>query len=311
MTENKILFETGVGCAAQSLEWEQFHDYLTQFGTKRMFAGDFEKYDKKMGAMWILASFRVIIGVLGASGWMDDELLPIYCIGEDIAHPIVNLGGDLIRTYGMNPSGHVLTVIINSIANSLYNRYAYASKREDQKCWTFKKFVALLTYGDDNVMGVSPECDWFDHTVMSEVMASIGVGYTMADKSSASVPFIDMSQISFLKRTWRWDADVNALLCPLEMESIHKMQTMCVEGKTLSQAQHQVEVLHSALGEYFFHGKEMFEKEREWMLTVGKGEIDIELELKPFPTYDQMRDRFWKNSDGVVTQRLGRYEYTN
>jgi hypothetical protein len=55
----------------------------------------------------------------------------------------------------------------------------------------------------------------------------------------------------------------------------------------------------------------MFEKEREWMLTVGKGEIDIELELKPFPTYDQMRDRFWKNSDGVVTQRLGRYEYTN
>lgn len=307
MTENKVLFETGIGCAAQSLEWESFHDYLTQFGDDRMIAGDFEKYDKKMGAMWILAAFCVIIKVLQACGWTDEEVLPIYCIAEDIGHPLVNLGGDLIRTYGMNPSGHVLTVIINSLANSLYNRYAYASRHPEGKAWSFKTHVALLTYGDDNVMGVSNECTWFNHTTIAEEMAKIGVGYTMADKSTHSIPFIRMEEISFLKRTWRWDEDVGALLCPLEMASIHKMQVMCVEGKTLSKAQHQVEVLHAALGEYFFYGKEIFEAERAWMLGVGVGEIDIELELKPLPTYSQLKERFWKNSDGVAVKRLGLY----
>lgn len=311
MTENKILFETGVGCAAQSLEWEQFHDYLVQHGLDRMVAGDYEKFDKKMGAIWMLAAFNIIIRILRRCGWTDEELIPIFCIAEDTSHPYTNMGGDLIQTYGMNPSGHTLTVIINSLVNSLYLRYAYAKRSPTLKCTTFKKFVALLTYGDDNVMGVSPQCDWFNHTTIVEEMAAIGVGYTMADKKTKSIPFIHMSEISFLKRAWRWDEDVGALLCPLEMASIHKMQVVCVEGKTLSQAQHQLEVFHAALGEYFFHGKKEFEDERAWMTNMCLGEMDIELELKPFPTYDQLKCRFWKNSDGFCTKRLGRFEYNH
>lgn len=309
MTENKLLFETGIGCAAQTLEWEQFYDYLTQFGLDRMVAGDYEKFDKKMGAIWILAAFQVIILVLKASGWTEEEVLPIHCIAEDTAHPLVNLGGDLLRTYGMNPSGHTLTVIINSIVNSLYLRYAYARRSPDKMCLTFKLFVALLTYGDDNVMGVSVKCTWFNHTTIVEEMAAIGVGYTMADKKTASVPFIHMSGISFLKRSWVYDTDIGAWVCPLEMESVYKMQVMCVEGNTISRAQHQLEVFHAALGEYFFHGKELFESERIWMVSICEVELPIEHELKPFPTYDELRERFWKNSDGIVTERLGRFAY--
>lgn len=308
MTEHKILFETGIGCAAQTLEWESLYDELVKHGLDRMVAGDYKAYDKKMGAMWMLGAFEVIIQVLKACGWTEEDCTPIYCIAEDTSHPFINLGGDLIRTYGMNPSGHSLTVIINSIVNSLYLRYAFAMRSPDKKCWSFKKFVALLTYGDDNVMGVSRSCDWFSHTTIYEEMAKIGVNYTMADKTSASVPFIHMNEISFLKRSWKWDPELNAMSCPLEMDSIKKMQVMCVEGKTLSQAQHQLEVFHSALGEYFFHGRYLFDTERSWMIKQCEGNMDVELDLKPFPTYDQLRERFWKNSNGVSTRRLGLFE---
>jgi hypothetical protein len=305
MTENKVLFECAIGCSAQSLEWEQLHEYLVQHGFGRMIAGDYGKFDKKMTSDIILAVFDVIIAVLRFAGWSEEELSPIYGIAEDTAFPFVNLGGDLVMTYGMNPSGHPLTVIVNSIANSLYMRYAYCELGMCE-AWDFKTFVSLLTYGDDNAAGVSEERPWFNHTAISGALAHIGVEYTMAQKDAESVPYICMDQISFLKRLWRFDADVGALLCPLEEASIEKMLTVCVEGKTLSPEQHQIEVMNSAAGEWFFYGKERFERERRWMVDIAtRHGLEPEMAISPFPTWDDLFVRFWKSSVGVPTKRLG------
>jgi len=78
------------------------------------------------------------------------------CIGYDTAFPVVNVNGDLVEFFGTNPSGHPLTVIVNSIVNSLYMRYAYCLiNPQGKNCRHFKKNVNLMTYGDDNAMGVS------------------------------------------------------------------------------------------------------------------------------------------------------------
>jgi len=111
--------------------------------------------------------------------------------------PVCDFFGDLIRFLGTNPSGWPLTVILNGIVNSLYMRYAYFHLNPAKEVRSFKKNVALMTYGDDNSAGVSASAPWFNHTAISEVLSGIGVKYTMADKKTESVPYSDRRGLIF------------------------------------------------------------------------------------------------------------------
>lgn len=305
--ENPFPFEASPGCAAQTLEWEQYFDFLTTFGADRMVAGDYGKFDKKMGAMLILEAFWILSQILKRAGWSDEDLMVIHCIGEDTAFSFVNFGGDLLQFFGSNPSGHPLTVIINCLVNALYMRYCFAvlhpgNESVSIKLRRFKELVKLLTYGDDNVMNVSREADWFNHTAIQSVLASVGVEYTMADKESESLPFIHISDVSYLKRSWRWDQDIGAIVCPLEEASIRKMLTVCIPSDEESPEFHMASVMVSAANEWFWYGKDVFERERAWLVDLANRHgIVRELEIKKLPTWQDLYDRFWKASEGIET----------
>lgn len=311
MQENPFVFEASPGCTVQSLEWQSYYNFLTFFGFDRMVAGDYGKFDKKMEALIILLSFRVLRNLCARAGWSEDQVCVIDCIAEDTAYAFVNFDGDLVEFFGSNPSGHPLTVIINCIANALYMRFAFVKLcpfdgTTYEKARRFKEFVRLLTYGDDNTMGVSRDADWFNHTAIQGAMSDIGVEYTMADKESHSRPFIHIKEISYLKRSWRWDGDIGAVVGPLEEGSIHKMLTICNPSGDESPELHMASVMTSALNEWFWHGRAKFEKEREWIWSLAqRHNLVMELEFKGFPTWSELKDRFWSASKDVVGAKIG------
>lgn len=318
LQDNKFAFEAAPGTCCQSIEWQRIYEYLVHYGTHKIVAGDYGSYDKYMLATFILKAFKVIIEIHRTAGWDDEELLVISCIGHEIAFHISNLKGDLVEFFGTNPSGHPLTVIINSIVNSLYMRYVfYVLYLREQgvdhyQLQTFDEisefldinfadFVKLMTYGDDNIMGVSDDVPWFNHTAIQENLSEIGVVYTMADKGAASVPYIDISECSFLKRKWRFDNDVGAHLCPLEEESIIKSLTMWVPSPTIDEYAQMVAVITSANNEYFFYGKEVFNKKRSLFQELLKQEPYVHyVRESTLPTWDDLRLRFWNNSDEIL-----------
>lgn len=295
--KNKFLFEAGPGTVTQSAEWGKIYDYLTQFGVDRMIAGDYGKYDKRMLADFILAAFEIIYNVHKSAGWPMEDLVTIMCIGEDIAFPVCNINGDLVEFFGTNPSGHPLTVIINSLVNSLYMRYAYATLNPQKEVVSFKKHVALFTYGDDNALGVHKLLEWYNHTAIQRVFADIGVEYTMADKGAKSVPFINIRDISFLKRKWVWSDEVTNWLAPLDEESIIKSLTFWVPSSTIDVYAQTVAVVESAINEYFFHGRKKFEEKSLFFQEVLKeSPYCFYVKESTFPTYDQLIERFHKAS---------------
>lgn len=295
---NRFVFESAPGTVAQSTEWQKIRKYLVAFGDDRMVAGDYAKFDKSMPPEIILAAFDILYAICKEAGYSEEELKVVAGVAEDTAFPLVDFQGDLIEFYGSNPSGHPLTVIINGLANSLYMRYCFASLSPDKTSEAFQRFVHLMTYGDDNVMGVSKEISWFNHTAIVGCLAKIGVTYTMADKEAESIPFINIKDVSFLKRTWRWDEDVGAYLCPLEHDSIAKMLTMCVRSKTITREQQAIAVISTALREYFFYGKDVFER-KSLMLKeiVEENRLQVYVENSTFPTFDELKDSFWKHSN--------------
>jgi len=293
---NKFIFESAPGTEVQTSEWDRFYRYITKFGIARTFFGDYQDYDISMNAIWILAAFEAIAIFHEKCGCHEEHVNLIRCIGYDIAFALIDFHGDLVEFFGKNPSGQALTVIINGIINSLYMRYAYVVNNPDGECTSFKEFVVLMTYGDDNMNGVSDEIDWFNHTTVQRALGEIGVVYTMADKDAESVPFINVDEGSFLKRTWRFEKETGTMMAPLEEESIVKSLMIGVASKFLTPEVHITEIMHSANDEWFWHGKPVFE-ERQRMLRA----LIDEHRLLPYmnrdlASWDELIERYRKNS---------------
>jgi len=293
---NKYIFEAAPGTNTTSYEWDEMYHYLTQFGPERMIAGDFAKYDKRMSGVWILGAFNFIVQLLRHAGWPEEDIIVILGLAEDVAFPLCDFNGDLVEFWGSNPSGHPLTVIINCIAHSLYMRYVWLMVGLHLEL--FRQFVALMTYGDDDVMNVSSTIVNYNHTIIQEVLGKIGVKYTMADKESNSVPFLHMDDIVFLQRAWRYDEEVGSHLAALNEKSIAKMLTKHIPSKVVCEEQHAVDILQNALREYFFHGRENFQEHRNMFLEIIE-ECNLHAFFTEFPTYEEFKQEYIDNSIDV------------
>jgi hypothetical protein len=179
-------------------------------------------------------------------------------VASDIVNPVWSLKGVLVRLYNGSPSGHPLTSLFNSIANSLLIRLAWVDCGNDLE--DFSSCVNVLTYGDDNIMGVARNLR-FDHTLISHALGAYGLQYTMADKTSQSVPFIQMENADFLKRAFvvRSVQGSDYVFAPLSHSSIVRMLTYTF-GTSLDERQHVMQVLPGALREAFQHGEEYYDQ---------------------------------------------------
>lgn len=283
LQRNKFTFEAAPGTICQSHEWGDIYRYLTVFGEHKIVAGDYKAYDKRMPPAFIIAAFNILINLCKETGNFDDDDIRIMRgIAEDTAYPLTDFNGDLVEFFGSNPSGHPLTVIINSLVNSLYLRYVYYIKNPDKEVLSFKKNVKLMTYGDDNIMGVSDDTPWFNHTSIQEMLSGMGITYTMADKTSKSVPYINIREASFLKRTWKFNNEIDEYLCPLEHDSIEKSLMVWTRSKTICWEEQCIAVVASASREYFFYGESTFNKR----IKILK-EMITHLDLNHYLTYDK------------------------
>jgi len=203
------------------------------------------------------------------------------------------MDGDLVEFDGTNPSGQPLTVILNCIANSIYMRYTYIKLNPEHECLSFQEKVALATYGDDNAAGVSVSAPWFNHTEIQRELLKIGIEYTMADKSDGSIPYINIEQVDFLKRKWMYDASVPGWMAPLCEDSIQKMLMIGVASKTVSPEYQMIACVGTAVFEYFFYGKERFEKERSFLIgVVEEAGLSDHIQPHTFPTYEELKARW-------------------
>jgi hypothetical protein len=299
MQYNKYLFECAPGTNATSIEWTRIYQYLTRYGVDRLIAGDFETFDKVMGSLVIMEAFRTIRMILTWCGATQELLNAVQVIAEDVAFAFCNFNGDLMRFFGSNPSGHPLTVIINCLVNSIYMRYCYHELNPAKEVDTFQENVSLITYGDDNAAG--SRVDWFNHTEIARILSEVGIGYTMADKYAESVPFIMISEVSFLKRNFRYEPELNAYMATLDPKSIWKSLMIFIPSKTESPQKQTVDIVRSAVAEWFFHGREKFEEQSMYLRRLlDRADLSCYIDDGVFPTWEELKERFTEASQAYL-----------
>lgn len=293
MMENSAQFECAVGVDAHGPSWTQLTQIMCKFGEDRIVAGDYKDFDSSMSPELTSSAFNVLIRICELANFSKDQILIMRGIATEIIFPMYEYNGEYYQVNGSNPSGHPLTVFINNICNSLYMRYAYYDIMGINYQTPFHENVSLLCYGDDNKMSVKLGCDSFNHSSIAHSLFKIGVVYTMADKEAESVPFINNSECSFLKRMSIWNDDLQEYMAPLEIPSIVKSLHCSVASKELSQLEQFSESVENANREFFYHGYDIFsEKHAQLNNLVDKCNIRHFLHNDRLMTFDEYKAEY-------------------
>jgi len=295
MQTNKKLFESAVAINPMSPEWTDLMKHIYRFGDDRVIAGDYKSFDRRMSPRFMLAAFKILINVCEKSGQYDSrDLMVMQGVATEITNPTYDYFGTLIQFFGSNPSGHPLTVVINSLVNSLYMRYCYFEIAKTERWWKVPRFnevVSLMTYGDDNIMSVKKGYDAYNHTRVAEVLDAAGITYTMADKEAESVPFIKGEEAGFLKRDAIWDPELELFRACLDESSISKSLHVHIKSDAITEQQHSAEAIIGAADEYFEYGRETYESRRDDLHKVAE-ETGIAGLVGEIMTYDDQMRRF-------------------
>lgn len=124
----------------------------------------------------------------------------------------------------INPSGGFLTSFLNTVFNLVMLRFAaYECVSWDRKKLPLARdggFVAIA-YGDDNAWAVHPELrDDINFLTMQYHLGKLGMTYTPADKLDVDPePFKNIHDITFLKRSFRFEPILGRYVGPLDLET--------------------------------------------------------------------------------------------
>lgn len=301
---NPKLSECAVGINAHGPEWEEFHQHVTKYGMDRLFGGDYGKYDQKLPSQVILAALRILIDFAKeCPGYTDEDIRVMEAMTGDIVFAYIAFNGDLIGlTEGTHISGNSLTVIINGICGSLNLRCYYYSQhpvKDFDKRRKFRDYVAAMTYGDDNTGSVSKLEDKFTIKGISEFLAGYGQVYTMPDKESELLDFLPEEDFEFLKRKSVYIPELNQHVGALIEKSIFKSLHcfMRPKGTQMTEYEAVAQNVDQNLGEWFNHGREVYEQRRMEMLTIAKKHDYVHMCRTIDMTYDD-RIQKWNEKYG-------------
>jgi hypothetical protein len=252
---NPILYECAVGVNAEGLEWEELWEAAMSKGKDRVLAGDYSKYDVRMPAQVTIAAFDILIDIARkCDGYTPEDIHLMEMMVHEVVYPVMAYNGDLIQLFGTNPSGQNLTVIINSVVNSLLLRCSFFTLYPNEN---FKKNCSFLTYGDDVIGTVSADCDCFTHITYAHFLAEHDMKFTMPDKESIPTHYMQEKDVDFLKRKCVYNEDLGRKVGLLSEDSIFKRLHAHLLSKELTLAMHSAQNIESSLHDWFYYGREV------------------------------------------------------
>lgn len=265
---NPMLYECAVGVNAEGLDWQEIWDYAMEKGSERVLAGDYSKYDVRMPAQVTIAAFDILIDIAEkCDGYSDDDLLLMRNLVHEVVYPVLAYNGDLIQLFGTNPSGQNLTVIINSLVNSLLLRSCFYSIYPDKD---FREETAFLTYGDDVIGTVSAKCPLFTHITYADWLSKHDMKFTMPDKESTPTPYMKEEDVDFLKRKCAWNEDLGVKVGLLSEDSIYKRLHAHLLSKELTMDEHSATNIESSIHDWFYYGRDVYEDRRAKLRKVAE-----------------------------------------
>jgi hypothetical protein len=250
-------------------EWGQIYAHLAEYGTDTAIEGDYSKWDIRLSGQMIRAGGCALIHVAAHLGYPPEDINAMCTTISDLANTPIMYNGTLVYFDGWMKSGSYLTLILNSVCNSLLHRCAFFAHCYEGTFGVtqadFRENVHLITMGDDSLATCKNGA--FSQFVMASYCERIGVKYTTGNKSIVTTAYSDLREATFCKRKFRYEPKIGQYLAPLDLLSIDKTLYMYRQGD-LNPIAYFVQAVRSALIEYSRHDESVYENRRAILLQV-------------------------------------------
>jgi len=200
-------------------DWQRLYNMMK---VGRCWAGDIGKYDKRMKVQVQDIVAKVILKYYkGRDKQLAENIL------NNISYNIVVVNDDTWVLNHSLPSGCWLTALFNSLVNRAYTAmwyYRYMVKNKQKVTATsFHRDITDPVYGDDrlNVCLNKKFESFLNAETMRDFFESLGMTMTDSFKNPIVKPFQDLSEITFLKRSFRYHPVLNTITCPLDVRTVY------------------------------------------------------------------------------------------
>lgn len=261
------------GTNVYSEDWDIIAQKLLSKG-KNIVAGDFTNFDGTLNQQIVWSLFWLIDSYYQEfenEEEYDRNHRIRYVLWMHIAQAVHLCGSIVYNVTHCQPSGCPLTAILNSWYFLILCRIVYllcAIKYENDKMLragtyanmeTYNKYVAEVSYGDDNTVAVHDSIvEFFNQQTMTDAFLACGHVYTDEAKSGKSYITRDLEEIAYLKRKFIWDDMSYRYIAPLDLNVILEIPQWTKRGT------HERSIflgnVDIALRELSLHGEEIFQK---------------------------------------------------
>jgi hypothetical protein len=256
---------------------------------------DFNSFDVSHGR----STFRMIAKLMFKLNWIfgmaPEHCNAIYVYVFCLCWQLFKYNKDLyLKMKGM-PSGVILTLILNSLANSTLMRIAF--NRIFNRKIEFNDHVVTANVGDDNASSVTDFVKHkFNMITLQPIYQQMGYVVTPANKQGVVQPFVKFEDLQFVKRKFVAH-DKFGWIAPIETDSIYKSLMFEDVQMGVSPIQRLHDVISGAQREFFLHGRGAFEQFQGELSDLIKAnyqftytelkyeELELEYAAKSFRTF--------------------------
>ncbi|APG76827.1 hypothetical protein 1 [Beihai sipunculid worm virus 1] len=264
MTTGKSECAVGINCLSD--DWEALMKHFERY--KNCFDGDHKKYDTRKSPSISSASYRIMIEIAALGYYTGDDLYFMAMLASELIRPLVNYNGDVVLLDGSTPSGIPVTVVVNGLDNSLYNRCGYKSIYPFSKVGDFRKYVAHANYGDDFINTVSSWSSGFNFISLQRYLAKYDLEITPGIKDAKGKAFVNKNDLVFLQRHSVKLPELDYRVGALKEASIFKSLLSVVHSKHITPQEAAVTNVDNALREWTFHGEKVYTHRHAQMMAI-------------------------------------------
>jgi hypothetical protein len=250
----------------QYKEWSSIVSHVYNVGAENtMVAGDFKNFDGSLSSQVLWAVFRVIEMWYGADP-NNIGRRTLWCEVVNSRH----IRGKLMYEWHKGlPSGHPMTSVINSIANTLLFHYAWVLITRLPPV-RFLDDNRLFVYGDDNIVAVhnTPEAEnQINQFTLAAAFRRMGLTYTSENKDDTEVSTVrPLTEISFLKRGFRREGGY--WYAPLDLQTILEIPMWCMNKAELDKI--TAANIATALMELSAHPQDVWDQWAEKIISAAR-----------------------------------------
>jgi hypothetical protein len=283
---SRLTFFSAVGIDVRSAEWTFLFNRLNSVSPIGI-AGDYSSWDGSCKP----EVFEKVLEVI--NDWYDD--------GEDNARVRAMIFDEMVHTKSLArnqmyqkhqgmPSGHVLTVVVNTIINAIYLRCAWVDLAHKtnpsfRPLSQFHRLVADSIYGDDNILAIDPSViTWFNQITISNYFSQYGISYTDATKNAILNEYDFIANLTFLKCGFKpHQYNRQFLLAPIATDTIQELLNWVSDSN--DPTDQLLSNYYDALVFAYHHGKSYFVNFKQQAEKAMRG-IGIEFPCYQYSDFD-------------------------